>query len=184
MANGDTELMELATLAAGYLAGTTYLSLATVDDSLNPWVSPLYYSTTPKLEILWISAAECRHSDNLSGNPRVAICCYDSAAPFGTGQGVYLEGLARVLRSAELEESCRAFYARRFRDEETLREKARGPVDFLAPSPRRMYKAEILRAWVLAPEGHPKYGPLVDERTEIPLDLLRSAYRPPSPPEE
>lgn len=184
MTPDQNALINLAHIAADYLADTTYLALATVGADGNPWITPLYYSTTPTLDVLWASAADARHSYNIQANPRVAISCYDSSAKFGTAQGLYLEADAKALAQEELQAACQAFYKRRFNDEDTLRRKGRGPADFLPPSPRRMYRAEILQAWVLSPEGHSTYGPLVDERVSIPLELIRSFYRHPSPPPE
>jgi uncharacterized protein YhbP (UPF0306 family) len=171
-------LRVLANVAAEHLANNMYLSLATVDHDGNPWVTPLYYSTTADLNILWVSAVDCNHSNNIQQNARVAISCYDSHAPFGTGQGAYFEARASLVVEDDLPGSCRDFYSRRFRDAETLAKHGKRPADFLPPSPRAMYKAEILRAWVLDPKGHPKYGQLVIGRAEIPLEYLRAAYRP------
>jgi hypothetical protein len=177
---------ESAVIAAHYFSVCPYCALSTVnpDDGHSPWVTPIYFSTTNDLQVLWLSALDAQHSINISKNPRVALAFYDTNTPFGNAQGLYVTGSVRTLADNELEWGCLTFYTRRFPEKDAFTLKARNPKDFREPSPRRMYLCQVERAWVLDPKGHPVYGRLLDHRVEIDLHDFREAYIPPLPPPE
>lgn len=175
---------EYAKIAAYYLSVTPYCVLGTISPDLEPWSTPVYFSTAPDLQILWVSAVDARHSFNIQHHPLIAASFFDSDTPFGKAQGLYVTGTARILSVSELDWGCKTFYSRRFPNRVDFDHRARKPVEFLELSPRRMYACTLEHAWILDPKGDPIYGRLVDRRVEVDLKAFRGAYLPPHQPPE
>lgn len=51
----------------------------------------------------WVSSPDAHHSRNLAERPEVQIVIFDSAAPVGRGEAVYLRGVAKQVADTELE---------------------------------------------------------------------------------
>jgi hypothetical protein len=71
-----------------------YMTLATADASGLPWATPVWFAPVGYREFLWVSSPEARHSRNLAERPQLGIVFFDSRAPIGTGQGVYMSAPA------------------------------------------------------------------------------------------
>ena len=74
------------------------LTLATVDPSGHPWVSPVFYSIDDDFEIYWVSAVDARHSANVRDTGVVAIVVHDSLDD--QTDAVYIEANAVELNEA------------------------------------------------------------------------------------
>lgn len=74
-----------------------YLVLATADATGRPWSSPVYFAPIGLTEFFWLSSPEATHSRNIAVRPEVGIVIFDSQAPIGTGQGVYMSATARFV---------------------------------------------------------------------------------------
>jgi general stress protein 26 len=83
-----TDAAELT--ARAIIDANLYLVLATADGTGQPWSSPVYFAHDGYAEFFWVSAPEAEHSRNIAARPRVGIVIFDSHAPIGTGQGVYI----------------------------------------------------------------------------------------------
>ncbi|MGH3112340.1 MAG: hypothetical protein ACRDOP_02605 [Gaiellaceae bacterium] len=59
-----------------------------------------------------VSSPEARHSRNLAARPQVAIVVFDSHAPVGSGQGVYISAVAGELTGVELDRGIEIFTRR------------------------------------------------------------------------
>ena len=83
---------------------------------------------------------------------------FDSQAPVGTGQAVYMAATATELSGAELGRGLQVYPG-----EAGLRARARpkAPEDVLAPSLYRLYRATVSQHWVLDPDLAP------DQRTTV-----------------
>jgi uncharacterized protein YhbP (UPF0306 family) len=77
--------------------GNRYMTLGTAGADGSPWVSPVWFAPVEYRELLWVSSPSARHSRNIGGRPQVAIVVFDTTAPVGEGQGVYLEAEAEEL---------------------------------------------------------------------------------------
>ena len=82
---------------------------------------------------------------------------FDSSAPVGHGEAVYVTATARAIRDDELETVCREAFrttagARRFTPEE------------LRGSPLRLFRASATQCEVHVAGPHPVYGRGVDTR--------------------
>jgi len=71
------------------------MTLATLDPDGCPRLSPVYYTAARHTDFYWVSSPEAHHSRNLAERPEVQIVIFDSSAPVGHGEAVYIRGTAR-----------------------------------------------------------------------------------------
>jgi uncharacterized protein YhbP (UPF0306 family) len=145
---------DLAAVARTIIDANRYMTLATADAQGQPWASPVFYATADYAEFYWISAPQTTHSENLAQRPQVAIVIFDSTAPEGTGQAVYLSATAEQVHDGDLDRAL-AVYP--------------GPV----PDPYRLYRATAYEHTVLCPREDSgacrQHGVLVDHRVQVRL---------------
>lgn len=100
-----------AAAAKGIIDASLYMVLATADASGNPWASPVYYAQADYSDFFWVSRPGATHSRNLAARPgqAIAIVIFDSSAPIGTGQAVYMSAVARELPDDETAEGLAVF---------------------------------------------------------------------------
>jgi hypothetical protein len=78
-----------------------YINLATVSEDGSPWNTPVSASHDKELNFLWGSSPDNVHSKNIRRDGRVFVTVYDSTVPEGTGEGLYLVGLAEEIGPLE-----------------------------------------------------------------------------------
>jgi hypothetical protein len=88
---------DLASVARDIIDSNAYMTLATADENGLPWASPVWYAAEGYAHFYWVSSPEARHSRNVAARPEVSIVIFDSQAPVGTGQGVYVSAIAEEL---------------------------------------------------------------------------------------
>jgi nitroimidazol reductase NimA-like FMN-containing flavoprotein (pyridoxamine 5'-phosphate oxidase superfamily) len=127
-----------------------YMVIATSDPSGQPWASPVYYAPSGYRDFYWVSQPDATHSINLRDRREVGIVIFDSSAPIGNGQGVYLLGVARELPAHETAEGV-----------EILSKRSVGhggvewSVDDVSPPARhRLYQATAEALYVLDEHDH------------------------------
>ncbi|WP_066364879.1 pyridoxamine 5'-phosphate oxidase family protein [Herbidospora mongoliensis] len=76
------------------LADSRYLVLATADHQGLPWATPVFFAPHDEDRLYWVSSPDSRHSRNLAERPDVAITVFDSHAPVGGAEALYLEATA------------------------------------------------------------------------------------------
>ncbi len=74
-----------------------YITIATICEDGSPWNSPVSASLDTELNFYWGSSPENVHSQNIRRDGRVFVVVFDSNAPEGTGEGVYMQGRAEEL---------------------------------------------------------------------------------------
>jgi uncharacterized protein YhbP (UPF0306 family) len=147
-----SDAADLASEARGILDSNLYMVLGTANEDGRPWVTPVYYAVESYTEFYWVSSPEREHSRNVAAQPEVSIVVFDSRAPIGTGQGVYMTAHAEELAGAELERGIDVF---------SQRSQAHGAArewtldDVRPPAPYRLYRATASEHSVLDPEGSP-----------------------------
>jgi uncharacterized protein YhbP (UPF0306 family) len=145
---------DLARVARTIIDANRYMTLATADAQGQPWASPVFYATADHTEFYWISAPQTTHSENLAQRPQLSIVIFDSTAPEGTGQAVYLSATAEQVHDDDLDRAL-AVYP--------------GPV----PDPYRLYRATAYEHSVLCPREDGgacrQHGVLVDHRVPVRL---------------
>ncbi len=141
------------------IEASRYLVLATADATGRPWSSPVYFAHIGLTEFYWVSSPDVTHSRNIAVRPEVGIVVFDSQAAIGTGQGVYMSAVARLLGEGEAAAGVEAF---------SRRSVAHGGGRWTSGDLRpgmglRMYRATADSHWILARDGQP------DHRIPVPL---------------
>lgn len=143
------------------LALHRYLVLGTADQSGSPWVTPVFFVADGTDRVLWVSSPDSRHSRNLAHNPAVAITVFDTDAPIGGAEALYLEATASLVdeaaRPAALDLLNSSLPAHQHLDLTEL-----GTAGLL-----RLYQASIHRHHVLIRGGDPRFDNPVDTRLSV-----------------
>jgi nitroimidazol reductase NimA-like FMN-containing flavoprotein (pyridoxamine 5'-phosphate oxidase superfamily) len=126
-------------VARGFIDSGLYMTLGTADAAGRPWVSPVYYAFTGYSEFLWVSRPDATHSRNLEARPELAIVVFDTTAPIGTGQGVYMKAVAEEVAGPEIDRAIAVFSDRS--QEHGGRPWTREDVE--PPSHLRLYRASV-----------------------------------------
>jgi hypothetical protein len=142
-----------AQIARDLIEASRYLVLATADAAGRPWSSPVYFAHTGFTEFFWVSSPDATHSRNIEARPEVGIAVFDSRAPIGTGQGVYMSALAKLLDGDETVRGIEAF---------SRRSVAHGGAEWTSEDVRpgaglRLYRAIADSHWILAKDGRPDH---------------------------
>ena len=119
-----------------------YMVLATADENGVPWASPVWYAPDGYTRFLWVSREDTRHSRNLAVRPQLSIVIFDSSAPIGTGEGVYMDAVAEQL--AEPMREIEIFSRRSV-------EQGGGAwtvADISQPAEIRLYRATASEQWI------------------------------------
>lgn len=142
---------DLGAIARAIVDSNMYMTLGTADASGRPWVSPVYYACAGYTEFYWVSSPDATHSRNIAARPYVSIVVFDSQAPIGSGQGVYMSAMAEELTGADLDRAVSIFSRSSVADgaQEWKRE------DVRAPAVYRLYRATASEHSVLDPAAHP-----------------------------
>jgi uncharacterized pyridoxamine 5'-phosphate oxidase family protein len=149
---------DLNAMARRVIDTNHYMTLATVEPDGEPRLSPVYYTPARYADLYWVSSPEAKHSRNLVERPDVKIVIFDSSAPVGAGEAVYLAATAGRIEDAELEAVCpeatrTTAGARRF-----------APDELRGAAPIRLYVARISSCEVHVAGRHPVHGRGIDHR--------------------
>ena len=150
---------DLGAIVRTIIDSNMYMVLGTADESGHPWASPVYYASAGYTEFYWVSSPEVRHSRNIATRPQISIVIFNSQAPIGTGQGVYMSAVAEELMGGDLDRGIE-IYSRSslgHGGHEWKQEDVRSPALY------RLYRATVSEHWILDPTSHP------DHRTPITL---------------
>jgi hypothetical protein len=128
-----------------------YVTLGTADENGRPWVSPVWYASAGYAEFYWVSSPEARHSRNLATRAQVSMVVFDSRAPIGTGQAVYMSAAACELTGVELERGIEIYS----RASVAGGGREWGEEEVRVPALYRLYRADVTEHWVLDPAGRP-----------------------------
>src|SRR5215218_8829871 len=140
---------DLGAIARDIIDSNLYMVLGTADETGRPWVSPVYYAAAGYTQFYWVSSPEATHSRNLATRPHVSIVVFDSKAPIGTGQGVYMSAVAEEVKGVDLDRGIDIF---------SRRSEAHGArewkLEHVQPQALyRLYRATASGHWVLDPAG-------------------------------
>lgn len=148
---------DLGAVARAIIDSNMYMTLGTADRTGRPWATPVYYASAGYTEFFWVSSPEATHSRNIAARPQISIVVFDSRAPIGTGQGVYMSAVAEELAGVDLRRGIEVFSRR------SVVHGARAWTvdDVREPAPYRMYRATASEHSVLDPDSRP------DRRTPV-----------------
>ena len=149
---------DLDAMARRVIDANHYMTVATVDPSGEPRLSPVYYTAARYADFYWLSSPAAHHSRNLLARPEVQIVIFDSTAPVGDAEAVYLAATARPIGDEELEGVCGEAFrttagARRF-----------APDELRGDAAPRLYVARVDSCEVLVRGGDPVHGRGTDTR--------------------
>ena len=143
------------------LAQHRYLVLGTADAEGRPWATPVFYAADGEHRVFWVSSADSRHSRNISARPAVAITIFDSHAPVGEAEAIYLEATAEPVSNDAVAAAVERLNAR-------LPVSHRlGPEKIAPAGPMRVYQAIITQHFVLIRGGDARFGRDVDTRLAV-----------------
>lgn len=147
--NGDPAAQTVSDI----VEASRYLVLATADATGRPWSTPVYFAHIGFTEFFWVSSPDVTHSRNIAVRPEVGIAIFDSQAPIGTGQGVYMSATARLLEDGETGPGIEAF---------SRRSVGHGGYEWTSANVRtgagiRLYLAVADSHWILAKDGTPDH---------------------------
>ena len=143
------------------LAENLYLVLGTADAEGRPWVTPVFFAADGERRLSWVSSADSRHSRNISARPAVAITIFDSRAPVGGAEAIYLEATAGPVSGDAVAAAVGRLNAR-------LPARHRIRPDEIAPAgPLQVYQASLTQHFVLIRGGDPRFGNVVDVRLAV-----------------
>lgn len=138
-----------------------YLVLGTADPVGSPWVTPVFFVADGTDRVLWVSSPESRHSRNIARNPAVAITVFDTAAPIGGAEALYLEATAGLVDESALPAALRLLNSP-LPAHQHLDLSEVGPAALL-----RVYQASVDRHYVLIRGGDPRFDNPVDTRLAV-----------------
>jgi pyridoxine/pyridoxamine 5'-phosphate oxidase len=144
---------QAAQIAREVIDANQYMVLATADATGHPWSSPVYFAHAGYREFIWVSSPDATHSRNLATRPAVSIVIFNSQAPIGAGQGVYMSATATQVDSGDLDRTIEIF---------SQRSLAHGGAtwtvaDVTSDSGLRLYHATVEQHWILAKDGKPDH---------------------------
>jgi hypothetical protein len=144
---GGTAQEDFDAVARSIVDDGRYMTLGTADAQGLPWASPVWYAPEGYREFFWVSSPQARHSRNLAERPEAGIVIFDSNAPVGTGQGLYMVAVVDRPSGAELERGMDVF---------SRRSEAQGaapwtPADVQGTARLRLYRATVSEHFVLDP---------------------------------
>jgi Pyridoxamine 5'-phosphate oxidase len=148
---------DLGAIARSIIDSNMYMVLGTADETGRPWASPVYFGAAGYTEFYWVSSPEVRHSRNIAIRPQISIVIFNSQAPIGTGQGVYMSAVAEELTGGDLDRGIE-IYSRTSLGHGGHEWKQE---DVSVPALYRLYRATVSEHWILDPTGHP------DHRTQV-----------------
>ncbi|WP_157377097.1 pyridoxamine 5'-phosphate oxidase family protein [Agromyces sp. Root1464] len=123
----------------------TYLTLATADADGRPWASPVWFAARGLSEFYWVSRFVRRHSLNIEVRPEVALVVFDSTAPVGRAEALYVDAVAGQVDDADLAAALAVYSGRSV-------ERGLPPWDEAAvtgDAPHRLYVARATDVFVL-----------------------------------
>lgn len=160
-ADEDLDPAQLWDTVPRLLADHRYLVLGTVGDDSRPWVTPLFYAPDGEQRVVWVSAPESRHSRNIAARPEVAITVFDSHAPIGGAEALYLEATAGPMDDAAHGAGL-AVLNSRLPEGQGL-----STADLEPAGPLRLYQATVTRFFVLIRGGDARFDNITDARLEV-----------------
>jgi uncharacterized protein YhbP (UPF0306 family) len=157
---------DLAAIARTIIDANQYMTLATADVQGQPWASPVFYATADYTEFYWISAPATTHSENLAQRPQISIVIFDSRAPEGTGQAVYLSATAEVVHDDDLDRALAIYPGPAGREQATHYTREQ----FHALAPYRLYRATAFEHSILCPRDTGPQGTGACRLHGVPFD--------------
>ena len=138
-----------------------YCVLATANAAGEPWATPVFFAARHDRELFWVSSPTSRHSRNIEVRPMVGITIFDSRAPIGGAEALYLEAHAGAVEGSLHAEALDALNTR------LPPQKALALADLLPTGALQPYCATATRHYVLIRGGDARFDNVVDQRLRV-----------------
>lgn len=159
-----TTELEPADRAREIIEANRYMTLGTVEPDGRARVSPVYYAPDGHSVLYWISSPAAQHSRNVAERPDVSIVVFDSQAPIGQAQAVYMTGHAALVPESDLDDCAEVACRARFPEQQPF------PLDELrGPAPFRLYRADVTEHEIHVRGSDPVHGTGIDRRMGVTL---------------
>lgn len=156
----------LARVARRLLDAASLCALATVDQRGRAYINTMYFASTDRFEVVWISAPDPHHSRNIRADGTAAVAVLDSHQRWGgRDRGIQVFGAARELRIDRASEGAGAVYARRFHAGAELMSRYR--VYRLRPRTLKLFDEREFGSGTFVVARVGRGGALAWERTEV-----------------
>lgn len=150
--------------AKAIISKILYITIATVSPKGQPWNTPVYSAFDEDYNFYWNSDQNGQHSKNIDQNSKVFLVIYDSNAPEGTGEGVYIQAkVYMITNKIEIEKAIVLLEKRKTKPSS----KFESVDEFMGEYPRRVYKAVPEKFWINGDSD--VNGNYIDVRFEIDL---------------
>ncbi|MFJ7772997.1 pyridoxamine 5'-phosphate oxidase family protein [Streptomyces sp. NPDC097107] len=143
------------------LAQHRYLVLGTADGEGRPWASPVFFAADGQHRVLWVSSPASRHSRNIAARPEVAITVFDTAAPVGGAEAIYLEAAAGPAADDARAADLASLNTRLPTGHQLV------PEDLGPTGPLLVCQAAVSRHFVLVRGGDARFDNATDARLEV-----------------
>lgn len=154
---------ELVRRATAVIDANKYMTLGTADPNGEPWVSPVYFTPDRYTDFYWVSTPGSKHSRNLERRPDLSIVIFDSQAPIGDAEAVYMKARAALVAEDDLVR-CAELYASRLPELTTF-----SAAELTEPAVFRLYRASAIEHSILIRGGDPTFGREADSRMPVVL---------------
>jgi pyridoxamine 5'-phosphate oxidase-like protein len=158
-ADGTGGHPDLNAMARRVIDTNHYMTLATTDPGGRPRLSPVYYTPARYSDFYWVSSPQAQHSRNLAERPGAEIVIFDSTAPAGDGEAVYITATATAVPDDELDAVCPEAFR-------TTAGARRLTLDDLRGGALRLYVARTRSCEVHIAADHPVHGRGADTRQQ------------------
>lgn len=155
---GGVDLWELV---PRLLLQSSYCVLATADAEGEPWATPVFFAARDQRELFWVSSPESRHSRNIEVRSTIGITVFDSTAPIGRAEALYLEAYAGAVEPTLHAEALDVMNTK------LPSHQALASTDLFPSGPLQPYRATVARHYVLIRGGDARFDNVVDQRLEV-----------------
>lgn len=138
-----------------------YLVLGTVDESGQPWVTPVFFAALEQDCVCWVSSPNSRHSCNIAHRSAIAITVFDSSVGVGEAEAAYFEADAMIAGAGDTHSALHSLNARLPPDKQL------GVEDVQPLGSLVVYLARLRRSFVLVRGGNAYYGNVLDMTLEV-----------------
>jgi len=158
---------DLNAIARRVIDANYYMTLGTSDRDCRSRLSPVYYTCARYSHFYWVSSPRAQHSRNIEQRPLVDIVIFDSTAPVGAAEAVYIAAAAAQVPHDQLEALAPEAFRKTAGATRLTREELRRAsvtADDLRRSELALYVARMQSRDVHVRGNHPVHGRGVDTR--------------------
>ena len=107
-------ISNLDKLARKIIENNQYLTLSTVDDNSNPWISPVVYTYDEDWNFYYVSMPSSKHSKNIKAHGGVSFAIFDSHQLWGEGVGLQIEATSEIVKLKDIPKVAKLYAMRKY----------------------------------------------------------------------